>query len=165
MEIKIPGVQLLRKRKDRGDPMSAATERSHLTTIIMNNLLKAFPQQATQSGMMTVLGLLKSGKLILRCTSDRRDPMKLRGERYENLDLVSHTRKLIMMEPCNPGRPDIDSRGGAWPEQFVIGNDEAEMELSVESRSFLNRVNDQVRKRQKRISSVTEDGEKHSMIW
>ena len=27
------------------------------------------------------------------------------------------------------------------------------------------RVNDQVRKRQKRISNVTEDGEKHSMIW
>ena len=29
----------------------------------------------------------------------------------------------------------------------------------------MNRVNDQVRKRQKRISNVTEDGEKHSMIW
>ena len=29
----------------------------------------------------------------------------------------------------------------------------------------MNRVNDQVRKRHKRISNVTEDGEKHSMIW
>ena len=29
----------------------------------------------------------------------------------------------------------------------------------------MNRVNDQVRKRQKRISNVTGDGEKHSMIW
>ena len=29
----------------------------------------------------------------------------------------------------------------------------------------MNRVNDQVRKRQKQISNVTEDGEKHSMIW
>ena len=29
----------------------------------------------------------------------------------------------------------------------------------------MNRVNDHVRKRQKRISNVTEDGEKHSMIW
>ena len=37
-----------------------------------------------------------------------------------------------------PGRPDIDSQG-AWPQQFVIGNDEAELELSVESRSFVNR--------------------------
>ena len=35
----------------------------------------------------------------------------------------------------------------------------------MESRSFVNPVNDQVRKRQKRISNVTEDGEKHSMIW
>ena len=56
-------------------------------------------------------------------------------------------------------RPDIDSQG-AWPQQFVIGNDEAELVLSAESRSFVNRVNDQVRKRQKRISNVTEDGEK-----
>ena len=75
MENKIPGIQLLRKRKDRGDPMSAATERPHSTTIIMNNLLKTFPQQVTQSGMMTMLGLLMSGKLILRCAIDRRDPM------------------------------------------------------------------------------------------
>ena len=29
----------------------------------------------------------------------------------------------------------------------------------------MNRVHDQVRKRQKRISKVAEDGEKHSMIW
>ena len=74
MEIKIPGVQLLRKRKDRGDPISAATERPHSTTIVMSNLWKAFPQQATQGGMMTMLGLLKSGKLILRCANDRGDP-------------------------------------------------------------------------------------------
>ena len=63
-----------------------------------------------------------------------------------------------------PERPDVDSQGRTWPQQFVIGNDETELELSVESRSFVNRVNDQVRKRQKRISNVTEDGEKHSMI-
>ena len=35
----------------------------------------------------------------------------------------------------------------------------------MESRSFLSRVNDQVRKRQKRSSmNVAEDGEKHSVI-
>ena len=32
------------------------------------------------------------------------------------------------------GRPDIDSQEGEWPQQFVIGHDEAELELSVESR-------------------------------
>ena len=63
------------------------------------------------------------------------------------------------------GRPDINSQEDARPQQFIIGNDETELELSVESRSFVNRVNDQVRKRQKRISNVTGDGEEHSMIW
>ena len=62
-----------------------------------------------------------------------------------------------------PRRSDVDSQGGAWPQQLVIGDDEAELELS-EARSFVSRVNDQVRKRHKRISNVTEDGEKHSMI-
>ena len=63
-----------------------------------------------------------------------------------------------------PGQPVVIPERGARPQQFVIGNDEAELELSVESRSFVNQVNDQVRKRQKRFSNVTEDGEKHSMI-
>ena len=62
-------------------------------------------------------------------------------------------------------RPHINSHEKVRPPQFVIGKDETDLELSVESRSFVNRVNDQVRKRQKRISNVTEDGEKHSMIW
>ena len=64
------------------------------------------------------------------------------------------------------GQPDdINSREEAWLQRFVIGNDETELELSVESRSFVNRVNDQVRKRQKRISNVAGEGEEHSIIW
>ena len=70
-----------------------------------------------------------------------------------------------VMPRDRPVRPDIDSQEVTWPQQFVIGNDEAELELSLESRSFVNRVNDQVRKRQKRISNVTEDREEHFMIW
>ena len=47
-------------------------------------------------------------------------------------------------------RPDdINSQDDARPQHFVIGNDETALELSVETRSFVNRVNDQVRKRQK----------------
>ena len=63
------------------------------------------------------------------------------------------------------GNPVVCPQRGAWPQQFVIGNDEAELELSLGYRSFLDRVNDQVRKRQKRISNVIENGEKHSMTW
>ena len=55
-----------------------------------------------------------------------------------------------------PGRPDIDSQEVANSQNFIMGSDTTELELYVESRSFVNRVNDQVRKRQKRISTVKE---------
>ena len=62
--------------------------------------------------------------------------------------------------------PVVCSQRGARTQQFIIGDDETELELSLGSRSFLDRVNDQVRKRQKQSSmNVTEDGEKHSVIW
>ena len=48
-----------------------------------------------------------------------------------------------------------------WLKSWVLYS----LVIPVESRSFVNRVNDQVRKRQKRISNVTENGEKHSLIW
>ena len=52
------------------------------------------------------------------------------------------------------GQPVVIPQRGARPQQLIIGNDETESELSEESRSFLSRVNDQVR-----------NEEKHSMIW
>ena len=125
--------------------------------------------------MTTVLGLLKSGKLRPRRTTDRGDLIKLLGEWFEKFDLV--TRKFFSTETAQSVRNeeafrdrsgrlnDINSQEEARPQNFVIGNVETEYELSAESRSFVNRVDDQVRKRQKRISKVTEDGEKHSMIW
>ena len=61
-------------------------------------------------------------------------------------------------------RPGVCRQGGAH--QFVIEDDETESELSLGSRSFLHRVNDQVRKRQKQSSiDATEDSEEHSVIW
>ena len=57
-------------------------------------------------------------------------------------------------------------------DRFTNENDEmnsyteAESELSLESRSFLHRVNDQVRKRQYQSSKdATKDSDKHSVIW
>ena len=56
--------------------------------------------------------------------------------------------------------------------RFIVENDkrnsytEAESELSLGSRSFLHRVNDQVQKRQKQSSKdATKDSDKHSVIW
>ena len=45
---------------------------------------------------------------------------------------------------------------GADSETFVMGSDTAE---------FVNKVKDQVRSRQKRMSNVAESGEEHSTIW
>ena len=61
-------------------------------------------------------------------------------------------------------RPVVCPQRGA-PQHFME-DDEAESDLSLGSRSFLHRVNDQVRKRQKRSSmNVPENDEKHSVIW
>ena len=62
------------------------------------------------------------------------------------------------------GQPVVNPQRGARPQQFIIGNDETVLELSLGSTSFLNRVNDQVQKRQKRFSMNVTD-EKHSVIW
>ena len=64
------------------------------------------------------------------------------------------------------GRPgNINSQEVANSQNFIMGSDTTELELSVESNSLVNRVNDQVRKRQKIISNVAGEGEEHSIIW
>ena len=67
------------------------------------------------------------------------------------------------------GRPVVSSQ---HTDRFIIENDEtnsyteAESGMSLESRSFLNRENDQVRKRQNQSSKdATKDSDKHSVIW
>ena len=55
------------------------------------------------------------------------------------------------------GQPDnINFQEVADSANFVMGSDAAE---------FVNKVNDQVRKRQKRMSNVAGSGEEHSIIW
>ena len=63
------------------------------------------------------------------------------------------------------GRPDnINSQEAANSQNFIMGSDTAELELSVESRSFVNRVNDQVRKRQKKFPTLQEK-EKNILLF
>ena len=58
------------------------------------------------------------------------------------------------------GQPVVITQREMKPQQFIIGNDETKSELSLDSRSFLSRVNDPVRNRQKRSSmNVTENEE------
>ena len=55
------------------------------------------------------------------------------------------------------GQPgNINSQEVANSQNFIMGSDATE---------FVNRVNDEVRKRQKRMSNVAGEGEEHSIIW
>ena len=55
------------------------------------------------------------------------------------------------------GKPvSVHHQEQAYFENFVMGSDAAE---------FLNKVKDQVRNRQKRMSNVAESGDEHSIIW
>ena len=78
---------------------------------------------------------------------------------HESQSSFSHEKKqhVILEEEENhdrTGQPVVYAQREARPQQFIIGDDETESELSVESRSFLNRVNDQVRKRQNDLRSM-----------
>ena len=55
------------------------------------------------------------------------------------------------------GKPEtVNHQEEANSENFVMGSDAAE---------FVNKVKDQVRNRQKRMSNVAESGEEHAIIW
>ena len=55
------------------------------------------------------------------------------------------------------GKPvSVHHQEQAYSENFVMGSDAAE---------FVNKVKDQVRNRQKRMSNVAESGDEHSIIW
>ena len=55
------------------------------------------------------------------------------------------------------GKPvSVHHEEQAYSENFVMGSDAAE---------FVNKVKDQVRNRQKRMSNVAESGDEHSIIW
>ena len=68
---------------------------------------------------------------------DTRIPTRFSHEETQHVGTAqSVVTEVIPRE--RPGRPDVDPQRGA--------RDETELELTVESRSFVNRVKDQVRK-------------------
>ena len=101
----------------------------------------------------------KGSRFILYCITEpgekkyeSQSPLSLQAEQYDRT-----------------ARPVVWSQHA---DRFTVENDEtnsyaeAESELSLGSRSFLHRVNDQVRKRQKQSSKdATQDSDKHSVTW
>ena len=88
------------EKVDQGDLMKAHIHLKPLIITSMSNSWRASLQQNNKNWMMTVFGLLKSGKLRLRHTIDQGDPMKLLGEWYKKFDLI--TRKFFSTETRNP---------------------------------------------------------------
>ena len=73
------------------------------------------------------------------------------------LDGNAHSVRYGEMIHDGSVKPDkVNSQEGADSKTFVMGSDAAE---------FVNKMKDQVRNRQKRMSNVAESGEEHSIIW
>ena len=119
--------------------------------------------QVIQKRMMVDLGLLKSGKVELRRTIDQGNLRKRLGyvatscpHREEPLlGGNAHSARYGEMIHDRSEKPEaVNHQEQAYFENFVMGSDAAE---------FVNKVKDQVRNRQKRMSNVAESGEEHSM--
>ena len=73
------------------------------------------------------------------------------------LDGSAHSVRYGEMIHDGSGKPEkLNHQEEAESETFVMGSDAAE---------FVNKVKDQVRSRQKRMSNVADSGEEHSIIW
>ena len=73
------------------------------------------------------------------------------------LDGNAHSARYGESIPDGSVKPDkVNSQEGAVSETFVMGSDAPE---------FVEKVKDQVRNRQKRMSNVAGSGEEHSIIW
>ena len=118
----------------------------------------------------------RTGKLVVcRDTSHERHRLveKTHSSSYSewNVDKTWSSQEWNSDELMDDrtGRPVVTAQ---HTDRFIVEKDnmdsdtEAESEMSLESRSFLHRVNDQVRKRQNQSSKdATKDSDKHSVIW
>ena len=133
--------------------------------IDQGNLINSL-QQIIQNWIMTVLGFLKSGEVRLRRTMDQGNLTKTSWSMIQQVrphhgeTLLDGAAQSVRYEGIlrdRSGQLDkINFQEVADSANFVMGSDAAE---------FVNKVKDQVRKRQKRMSNVAESGEEHSIIW
>ena len=108
-----------------------------LVTIERGNVWKR-QDQIIYMSIIYDLGLLKSGKVELQSTIDR-------GNLRYGETIHDRTGKLVTE----------NLQEQAHSENFVMGSDATE---------FVNQVRDQVRNRQKRMSSIAESCTEHSII-
>ena len=122
--------------------------------------------QVIQKRIMVDLGLLKSGKVEMRSTIDQGNLRQLLGIYCKKLTLI--VRNLFSAEMRIPSRYGETIHDGSGKPETVNHQEEANSEnfvMDSDAAEFVNKVKDQVRNRQKRMSNVAESGEEHSIIW
>ena len=134
-------------------------------TIERGNPLKC-QDQTIYKRIMVDLGLLKSGKVEMENPIDQGKPEQNSWDSLERVDphrgehLLGRTAHSARNEETihdRTGRPASENvQGNANFEKFIVGSDTTE---------FVNKVRDQVRIRQKRMSSIAENCTEHSIIW
>ena len=122
--------------------------------------------QVIQKKIMVNFGFLKKGKVKLRRTIDQGNLRKLLGIHCKKVDphreepllgRNAHSVRYGELIHDKTGKPvSVHYQEQAYSENFVMGSDATE---------FVNKVKDQVRNRQKRMSNVAESGDEHSIIW
>ena len=115
---------------------------------------------------MVYPGLLKSGKVEMENTIDQGNLRKILGIHCKKLTLIvknifsaglrilQGTKRLFTIERGQPVSETL--QGKAHFENFIMGSEITE---------FVNKVRNQVRIRQKRMSSIAENCTEHSIIW
>ena len=133
-------------------------------TIERRNPLKR--QDQTTLRIMVHPGLLKCGKVDMKSTIDQGNLSKILGIHWKELILtvenifaagpriLQGTKKRFTKERGNPIQRMPRERANF--EKFIVGSDTTE---------FVNKVKNQVRIRQKRMSDNAEDCTEHSIAW
>ena len=122
--------------------------------------------QIIRERIVVDLGLLKSGKVELQSPIDRGNLRKPLGIHCKKVD--SHREEPLLGRNAHSARygevihdrtvklVSVHHQEQAYSENFVMGSDAAE---------FVNKVKDQVRNRQKRMSNIAESCDEHSILW
>ena len=156
-EVKIHGDQL-KEKIDQGDLIKTQISLKPLIITSMSNSWRASLSSTSYSKLDDDRAGSSQERKTETATYDRSgrlDETSWRMVRKVRLDheeiLLDGTAQCVRHGETlrdRSGRPDnINSQEVANSQNFNMGNDETELELSVESRSFMNQVNDQVSKK------------------
>ena len=166
LTARTPSFVLLQPHQTRGGPRMdiKILENLFQVTIERGNLWNR-QDQIIHKRIMVNLGLLKRGKVELQSTIDRGNLRVFLGMHCKKLTLIvrnllgrnAHSARYGELIHDRTGKlVSVHQQGQAYFENFLMGSDAAE---------FVNRVKDQVRNRQKRMSNVAESCDEHSIIW